>query len=286
MYGSFAPTWDTIYRHLRGLSSFVKMADRLAFLLFGDQSLDTHGFLADFMRRGEQGILAKTFVEQSTRALVQEVEGLTALDREQLPTFRSLSQLNERYHARTIKHPGIDAALLCVSQLAHYIEYVQRRLNTPRSVSLSIANYILSYAERNWEDVTNRKTFNVGLCIGLFAATAVASTPSLSALVPVAVEMALMAFRVGTHVHSLAEKLSPTLEASESWTHIYPGVKELQAAAVLADFHESEVSEDNPRASPLYVHSANVHRDTPTPSAPTSVLPRRVALLFLVRRQL
>ncbi|OIW23644.1 ketoacyl-synt-domain-containing protein [Coniochaeta ligniaria NRRL 30616] len=193
------------------------MADRLAFLLFGDQSLDTHGFLADFIRRGDQGILAKTFLEQSGRALWKEVEGLPALDRARLPIFRSLSHLNERYHAQSVKHPGIDGALLCVSQLAHYIDH----------------------AEKNWEDVTNRQTFNVGLCSGLFAATAVASTPSLSALVPVAVEVVLMAFRVGLHVHSLAEKLSPTLEASESWTYIYPGVKEAQASTVLSDFHVS-----------------------------------------------
>ncbi|KAB5518102.1 conidial yellow pigment biosynthesis polyketide synthase [Coniochaeta sp. 2T2.1] len=193
------------------------MADRLAFLLFGDQSLDTHSFLADFVRRGDQGILAKTFLEQSGRALWKEVEGLPALDRARLPIFRSLAQLNERYHAQVIKHPGVDGALLCVSQLAHYIDH----------------------AEKNWEDVTNRQIFNVGLCLGLFAATAVASTPSLSALVPVAVEVVLMAFRVGMHVHGLAEKLSPTSEASESWTHIYPGVKEAQASKALAEFHEA-----------------------------------------------
>lgn len=105
----------------------VKMTDRLAFLLFGDQSLDTHGFLADFIRRGNQGILAKTFLEQSGRALCKEVEGLSATDRVRLPVFRSLSQLNEKYHAQPLKHPGVDGALLCVSQLAHYIEYVQSK---------------------------------------------------------------------------------------------------------------------------------------------------------------
>lgn len=91
--------------------------------------------------------------------------------------------------------------------------------------------------------MTNREIFSVGLCSGLFAATAVASTPSLSTLVPVAVQVVLMAFRVGMYVHSLAEKLSPSLEASESWTHIYPGVKEGQASTVLSEFHASAVSE-------------------------------------------
>jgi hypothetical protein len=100
------------------------MTDKLTFLLFGDQSLDTHGFLADFFRRGNQGYLAKGFLDQVAQALRKEVEGLPKLERSKLPTFRTLQQLNERYHAQKVKHPGVDGALLCVSQLGHYIEYV------------------------------------------------------------------------------------------------------------------------------------------------------------------
>lgn len=107
------------------------MNDWLAFLLFGDQSLDTHGFLADFIRRDDHGILTKAFLEQIGRALWKEVEGLPALDRRRLPIFRTLSQLNETYHAQVTKHPGVDGALLCVSQLAHYIEYVVAYIQLP-----------------------------------------------------------------------------------------------------------------------------------------------------------
>ena len=98
------------------------MADKLAFLLFGDQSLDTYGFLAGFYREGNQGILAKAFLDQAGDALKKEVESLGRLDRARLPTFQTLRQLNEKYHAQSIKHPGLDGALLCISQLAHYIE--------------------------------------------------------------------------------------------------------------------------------------------------------------------
>ena len=98
------------------------MADKLAFLLFGDQSLDTHGFLAEFYRQEQRGILAAAFLEQAGHALRKEVDALGKLERSRLPVFRTLQQLNERYFAQTIKHPGIDGALLCISQLAHYIE--------------------------------------------------------------------------------------------------------------------------------------------------------------------
>lgn len=107
------------------------MADKLAFLLFGDQSTDTHGFLAEFFRQPERGILANAFLEQVRHALRKEIEGLPKVERSKLPKFLTIQNLNERYHAQGLKHPGVDGALLCISQLAHYIEYVpQSKENT------------------------------------------------------------------------------------------------------------------------------------------------------------
>ena len=114
------------------------MTDKLAFLLFGDQSLDTYATLAHFFRRGGQGFLAKAFLDQAAHALRREIEGLPKLERSKLPIFRSLQQLNERYHAQKIKHPGVDGALLCISQLSHYIEYVFLALHRLRAPSASM----------------------------------------------------------------------------------------------------------------------------------------------------
>lgn len=95
----------------------------MTFLLFGDQSLDTHGFLAEFIRVGEPGILAREFLRQVGDALRDEVNSLPSVERISIPTFRTLRQLNEKYYTQSTKAPGIDSALLCVAQLAHYIEY-------------------------------------------------------------------------------------------------------------------------------------------------------------------
>jgi hypothetical protein len=108
--------------HRNSCQHIFNMADKMAFLLFGDQSLDTHGFLADFCRQGNPSILAKVFMERAGQVLREEVDGLGALERAKVPNFRTLQQLNEKYHAQSIKHPGIDSALLCIAQLAHYIE--------------------------------------------------------------------------------------------------------------------------------------------------------------------
>lgn len=118
-----------------------------------------------------------------------------------------------------------------------------------------------SHAEKNHEDVTSHdQTYLVGLCSGLFAASAVATTPSLSALVPVAVQVVLLAFRTGSYVHNLAERLNPAFEKSESWTHIYAGIGKAEVSKLLEDFHQKNV-----RLHRSPTGSRGVERDTDPP---------------------
>ena len=112
------------------------------------------------------------------------------------------------------------------------------------------ANDCRSHAEKNYEDVTRHdRTLLVGLCSGMFAASAIASTPSLSTLVPVAVQAVLLAFRTGSYVYTLGERLSPAVEQSESWTYIFPGLKEDDATSALDEFHQQNVSTLDHQAS-------------------------------------
>lgn len=129
---SFAYNVPWVFIH-RSLASFFppNMADRLTFLLFGDQSLDTHAFLSGVYRARNQGILTKAFLHQAGDALRNEMETLGRLARSTLPEFQTLQQLNEKYHAQDRKHPGLDGALLCITQLAHYIECVYRLSSFP-----------------------------------------------------------------------------------------------------------------------------------------------------------
>ncbi|KAI8953477.1 polyketide synthase [Xylaria longipes] len=209
------------------------MADQISFLLFGDQSSDTHGFLADFLKRRNPSVLSREFLRLTEDALKNEIEDLPRVERQKITTFRTLPQLNEGYHGQKIKFPGIDSALLCISQLAHYINHV----------------------EKHHEDVTTPENTRLsGLCTGLFAAAAIATSPSLSTLLPIAVQVVLMAFRVGTHVGSLSERLSPSTGRSESWTYVLSSVKDSDARKILADFHQSE---GIPQASQAYVSAVS-----------------------------
>ncbi|EFX02617.1 polyketide synthase [Grosmannia clavigera kw1407] len=209
------------------------MANRLAFLLFGDQSLDTYAFLSGLCRQDNTGILAQAFLNQATEALRKEVEGLHRIERAKLPVFKTIQQLNEKYHSQDIKHPGLDGALLCITQLAHYIDH----------------------GEKHYEDIIRHdQTFLAGLCSGLFAAVAIASTPSLSSLVPVGVQAVLMAFRTGSHVAKLADRLSPATGRSESWTYIFPSQKEEETRKVLSEFCHGK---SLPQASQIYISAVS-----------------------------
>ncbi|KAL2115614.1 hypothetical protein VTJ04DRAFT_9869 [Mycothermus thermophilus] len=199
-------------------SSTIEQAgtEQPAFLLFGDQSLDCHGFLAAFFRQEEQGELAKVFLRQSCHALKGLVEALPAAERSRLPIFLNLQQLNERYHSSKLKHAGIDAALLTISQLAHYLDH----------------------AEKHCEDITSpQNTFHIGLCSGLWAAAAISMTPSLTALVHIGVQVVILAFKTGSYVHEIGQTLSPAHEQSDSWTYIFAGIDQDEAQKRLDAFH-------------------------------------------------
>ncbi|KAK4235039.1 conidial yellow pigment biosynthesis polyketide synthase [Achaetomium macrosporum] len=210
-------------------------ADRPAYLLLGDQSLDTHGFLAQFFRQEKHGELAKAFLRQAGHALLWEIERLPKLERRELPVFRTLQQLNERYHSAEFKHAGVDAALLTISQLAHFLDH----------------------AEKHCEDIPHhQKTFVVGLCSGLWAGAAISVSPSLPDLVPVGVQTVVLAFKLGAYVHAIGQRLSPTGDKSESWTYLFSGVSEEDMASKLAEFQDAA---EIPPASRAYVSAVSVN---------------------------
>jgi hypothetical protein len=104
------------------MSQAAIMADQMAFLLFGDQSLTIHDCLADFLIGANHGILCNSFLEKTVSGLQEELERLSSIDRRRIPAFATIQDLNERYHAGTRKNAALDSALLCVAQLALYIE--------------------------------------------------------------------------------------------------------------------------------------------------------------------
>jgi hypothetical protein len=80
----------------------------------------------------------------------------------------------------------------------------------------------------------------LGTCTGLLAASAVSSAQSLSSLIPVAIEVVLIAFRTGL----LAMKVRNSVEsgsASSSWSVVISGIDKEFASASLEAFLTAEV---------------------------------------------
>jgi len=82
----------------------------------------------------------------------------------------------------------------------------------------------------------------VGLSTGLLAAAAVALAPAVPALIPLAVEIVLIAFRLGLHIERTARYVesSHTREGA-SWSYVVPGKTEVEAQAALNSFHHEKV---------------------------------------------
>ena len=85
-------------------------------------------------------------------------------------------------------------------------------------------------------------TYTVGLCTGLLAAAAVASSPALPALIPLGVEVALVAFRLGHYVGTTARRLDLARSGTASWSTIVTGTTESLVQDVISAFHNDQVS--------------------------------------------
>lgn len=87
------------------------------------------------------------------------------------------------------------------------------------------------------------KSCVVGLSAGLLAAAAVACSPEITALIPLAVEVVLIAFRVGRLARTAARHIEVTRseDSAASWSYVIPGMTQPEAQAALSTFNQSKV---------------------------------------------
>src|SRR5436305_13563140 len=98
------------------------MANNMDILVFGDQSIDSSPFITEFLAKGRPSILCTLFLEKVAAALRVEVSQLPSVEREQIPNFSTIQELNERYHEKQAPNPAINSVLLSICQFVQYIE--------------------------------------------------------------------------------------------------------------------------------------------------------------------
>ena len=102
-------------------------------------------------------------------------------------------------------------------------------------------------------DSVGVETCVVGLSTGLLAAAVVASSPTIPALMPLAVEAVLMAFRLGLHVQNTASniEISPAQDNDSSWSYVVLGKTGPEAQSALDEFHHDKVTKFHSRSCNL-----------------------------------
>ncbi|KAL9004648.1 MAG: hypothetical protein Q9188_002539 [Gyalolechia gomerana] len=190
-------------------------------LLFGDQTTDPREHLRGQLLSGRTNVLVNHLFQKVSTALRYETTQLPYLERDGIPSFATLEELLDRSLTMQAIHPGVASALLCVSQLAEYLESTC----TP---------------DQNPHDPSN--TLVIGLCTGLLTAAAVASAPTPYRLIPLGVEVVLIAFRVGTYIHQTARQLDISHTGNDCWSSVVGGTTEEKAQDALNSFHTKKAS--------------------------------------------
>lgn len=124
--------------------------------------------------------------------------------------------------------------------LRSYLNILSQYEYSSQSILL-LTQLISRYEKEHGDSTSPGETCLVGLCTGLFAAAAIASSPSISQLIPIAIQVMLMAFRTGAHVAALADRLNSRSDLSESWTYVVPAAQESEINTILSDFHKENV---------------------------------------------
>ncbi|KAL3418618.1 Conidial yellow pigment biosynthesis polyketide synthase 2 [Phlyctema vagabunda] len=187
-------------------------------LLFGDQTGDCQVFLKKALRRKGYPLLS-SFLEQAHVALQDEVESLPASTRRQLPPFSNVSEFVERYYDATKPSLATESAITCLAQLTHFIGFFEQ--------------YPSAYLEPNSTQI-------LGVCTGLLAASAVASSSSLNGLIPLAVQAVRVAFRLGARVSTIASQLESTISWQQTWSTVVVGISGDIAYVAINEFNTEQ----------------------------------------------
>lgn len=98
------------------------MAGDMKILLFGDQTSDPREHLRAQLLAGRSNVLLSHFIQQVGVALKNEIAQLAWSERDAIPDFSTIEELADRSLISGVVHPGLTSALLCISQLAKYLE--------------------------------------------------------------------------------------------------------------------------------------------------------------------
>lgn len=83
----------------------------------------------------------------------------------------------------------------------------------------------------------------IGLCTGQLASAAVSSSRTVGELIPVGVQIVVLALRLGICVVKVRELVEASGSPSPSWSVLVSGIREQEAQQIIQGFAQANVSE-------------------------------------------
>lgn len=89
--------------------------------LFGEDACDLQTRLRSQIIESRTNLSLNILFQRADSALRYEIGLLSPLERQEIPHFSTLDELNTRINPK-VPHAGVQNALLCLSQIAEYIK--------------------------------------------------------------------------------------------------------------------------------------------------------------------
>ncbi|KAM0278167.1 hypothetical protein ACHAO9_012273 [Fusarium lateritium] len=222
--------------------------------IFGDQSVPIVDALQVILLIRDNAIL-KQYLDKAFLSLRREISILPAQDRSSFPQAETLGLVLE--DVRKGQHSAaLDSALLCIYEIAYYIEFMSKRglQHPPEYASF------------------------LGICTGSFAAAAISCSKTLFDLIRVGCQAVSVAFRVGLYVQQRAAILGS--QSHSSWSVVLAATQEDEAQQALTEFCKEN---SFPLLSQPYIGA--VGPNTVTISGPPDILQQFLASPFSSTRK-
>lgn len=195
-------------------------------------------------------------------ALQKELANQPLSVREQTTSFSSIADLVARYaDSEKPRSNALESTLTYISQISSFFGYKGSGLD---------------------EYPAHSSTHIVGSCTGLLAAAAVSSARNFVDLLPLAVELVSIAYRIGSLVTETRDHIEQAPSRSSSWSVVLPGLRKEEAFDTLKTFHGNNV-----RGGDKYVSTiTNTPRVSQSRIKRTSVQSAQARLLSAVPQRL
>ncbi|KAE8384533.1 hypothetical protein BDV23DRAFT_176984 [Aspergillus alliaceus] len=209
-------------------------------IVFGDQTTDFRAGLRQLLGVENNGLLT-SFLEWVYFKLRQEIGHLSFTEQQLFPRFTSIIDLLARYE-ETDGHPVLESILVCIYHIAAFIQY---------------------HTDSGREYPSPSNAHVVGLCTGLLAAAAVCASRSLGDLIPAAVEVVLVAMRIGLRTLRAGQLIEPSAKMSGQWSVLLPYLRHEDAGGIVQDYMSG-----NKRSSGSKIYISAVSSNGVTVSGP------------------